>query len=428
MNILILGSGGREHAMAWKAAQSSRVSTVYCAPGNPGIAGLAKGVCVDVNQEDVPALKALIADKGIALVLVGPEAPLAAGVVDGLAGSGALVFGPCQAAARLEASKTFAKEFMERHNIPTAAYRAFTDAEAARAYMDEIGVPLVVKADGLAAGKGVTVAFKRDEALRAIEDAMVGHVFGSAGNQIIIEAFLEGEEASILAFCDGKTVVPMASSQDHKAAYDGDQGPNTGGMGAYSPAPVVTPALMEEIQRTILQPCVDGMASDGSPYIGVLYAGLMITRDGPKVVEFNCRFGDPETQVVLPRLTTDLIDVAEACCRGTLHQVDLLYTPKPCAAVVLASGGYPGDYAKGLEIRGIEAADAVPGVTVFHAGTREVHGQLQTHGGRVLAVSALGETLQDALDHAYAGVAEIAFEGMQYRKDIGQKAFKHLKE
>ena len=426
MNILILGSGGREHAMAWKAAQSSRVTTVFCAPGNPGMAALPKGVCVDVNPEDIPALRALIVVKTITLVLVGPEAPLAAGVVDGLADSGALVFGPCKAAARLEASKTFAKEFMERHNIPTASYRAFTDADAARAYVDEIGVPLVVKADGLAAGKGVTVAFAREEALQAIDDAMVGHVFGSAGSQIIIEAFLEGEEASILAFCDGKTVVPMASSQDHKAAYDGDLGPNTGGMGAYSPAPVVTPALMEEIKRTVLQPCVDGMVSDGSPYIGVLYAGLMITEAGPKVVEFNCRFGDPETQVVLPRLTTDLVDVAEACCRGTLDQIDLVYTPNPCAAVVLASGGYPGDYAKGLPITGLDAADVLPGVTVFHAGTKEVKGQLQTQGGRVLAVSALGETLQDALDHAYAGVGKIAFEGMQYRKDIGQKAFKHL--
>ncbi len=426
MNILILGSGGREHAMAWKAAQSNRVDHVFCAPGNPGMAALAKGSCVDVGQEDVPALKSLIAEKSIALVLVGPEAPLAAGVVDAMADSGALVFGPCQAAARLEASKTFAKEFMERHNIPTAAYRAFTDAAAARAYVDEIGVPLVVKADGLAAGKGVTVAFAREEALRAIDDAMVGNVFGSAGSQIIIEAFLDGEEASILAFCDGKTVIPMASSQDHKAAYDGDLGPNTGGMGAYSPAPVVTPALMDEIQRTVLQPCVDGMASDGSPYIGVLYAGLMITKDGPKVVEFNCRFGDPETQVVLPRLTTDLVDVAEACCLGKLDRIDLTYTPNPCAAVVLASGGYPGDYAKGLPISGIEAADAIEGVTVFHAGTRDADGQLVTQGGRVLAVSALGEDLQDALDHAYAGVKAITFEGMQYRTDIGQKAFKHL--
>jgi len=425
MNVLVLGGGGREHAMAWKAAQSVRVETVYCAPGNPGMASLDKGVCVGVDPEDFPALLALIREKGIDLVLVGPEAPLAAGVTDALAGSGALVFGPVKAAARLEASKTFAKEFMARHGIPTAAYRAFTDAAAARAYVDEIGVPLVVKADGLAAGKGVTVAFERDEALHAIDEAMVNGVFGDAGARIIIEAFLEGEEASILAFADGKTVIPMASSQDHKAAYDGDKGPNTGGMGAYSPAPLITPALMEEIQATILQPCVDGMAADGSPYVGVLYAGLMITKNGPRVVEFNCRFGDPETQVVLPRLTTDLVDVAEACCLGTLDRVGLAYTDRPCATVVMASEGYPGNYPKGRPITGISTADALEDVTVFHAGTKDVGGALVTSGGRVLAVTALGADLKEALARAYAGVNAIQFQGAQYRRDIGQKAFRH---
>jgi len=426
MNVLVLGGGGREHAMAWKAAQSSRVDTVYCAPGNPGIAALTKGVCVDVNPEDFPAVLALVAEKAIDLVLVGPEAPLAAGVTDALAASGALVFGPVKAAAQLEASKTFAKEFMARHQIPTAAYCAFTDADAAKAYVDQIGVPLVVKADGLAAGKGVTVAFERDEALRAIDDAMLNGVFGDAGARIIIEAFLDGEEASILAFADGKTVVPMASSQDHKAAYDGDTGPNTGGMGAYSPAPLVTPELLDEIQRTILQPCVDGMAAEGSPYVGVLYAGLMITKDGPKVVEFNCRFGDPETQVVLPRLTTDLVDVAEACCRGTLDKIDLAYTDRPAATVVMASEGYPGSYPKGRTISGIADADAMNDVIVFHAGTKLDGNSLVTSGGRVLAVTALGENLQLALEKAYEGVAAIHFEGAEYRKDIGQKAFKHL--
>lgn len=426
MNLLVLGGGGREHAMAWKAAQSSRVDTVYCAPGNPGIAGLEKGACVSVDPEDAGAVRALIAEKGIELVLVGPEAPLAAGVVDALAETGAMVFGPRKAAAQLEASKTFAKEFMARHKIPTAAYRAFADPDAARAYVDEIGVPLVVKADGLAAGKGVTVAFERDQAIQAIDDAMVGGVFGAAGSQIIIEAFLEGEEASILAFSDGKTVIPMASSQDHKAAYDGDTGPNTGGMGAYSPAPVVTPVLLEEIQHRILQPCVDGLAAEGTPYVGVLYAGLMITAKGPEVVEFNCRFGDPETQVVLPRLTTDLVDVAEACCRGTLDQISLEYTDQPAATVVLASEGYPGSYPKGRAITGIEDAEALDGVTVFHAGTRDNGGRLETSGGRVLAVTALGADLREALDRAYAGVARIHFDGMHYRRDIGQKAFKHL--
>jgi phosphoribosylamine--glycine ligase len=289
-----------------------------------------------------------------------------------------------------------------------------------------MGMPLVVKADGLAAGKGVTVAFAREQALQAIDDAMVGGVFGAAGNQIIIEAFLEGEEASILAFSDGKTVIPMASSQDHKAAHDGDTGPNTGGMGAYSPAPVVTPALQEEIQRRILQPCVDGLAAEGAPYVGVLYAGLMITAQGPEVVEFNCRFGDPETQVVLPRLLTDLVDVAEACCRGTLDQITLEYAEQPCATVVLASEGYPGAYPKGRAITGIADAEAAEGVTVFHAGTREDGGRLETSGGRVLAVTALGGDLQEALHRAYAGVARIHFDGMHYRKDIGRKAFKHL--
>lgn len=426
MNVLVLGGGGREHAMAWKAAQSARVNTVYCAPGNPGMAQLEKGVCVAVDPEDFTAIRILVAEKQIELVLVGPEAPLAAGVTDALADTGALVFGPSKAAAQLEASKTFAKAFMERHGIPTAAYRTFTDAAAAKAYVDEIGVPLVVKADGLAAGKGVTVAHQRETALRAIDDAMVGGVFGDAGSRIIVEAFLEGEEASILAFSDGKTVIPMASSQDHKAAYDGDTGPNTGGMGAYSPAPLVTPALMEVIQRTVLQPCVDGMAADGTPYVGVLYAGLMINASGPQVVEFNCRFGDPETQVVLPRLTTDLIDVAEACCRGTLDQIALAYTDEPCVAVVMASKGYPGSYPKGLPIAGIADADALDGVTVFHAGTRESGGQLVTSGGRVLAVTALGTDLQDALEKAYAGVKAIHFEGAEYRTDIGQKAFRHL--
>lgn len=426
MNVLILGGGGREHAMAWKAAQSPRVARVYCAPGNPGVASLAKGECVAMGQEDVPAIRAFIAEKDIKLVLVGPEAPLAAGVVDALADTGALIFGPVRAAAQLEASKAFAKEFMERHGIPTAAYRAFTEADAARAYVDEVGVPLVVKADGLAAGKGVTVAFDRETALRAIDEAMVGHVFGDAGDRLVIEAFLEGEEASILAFCDGKTVIPMASAQDHKAAYDGDQGPNTGGMGAYSPAPVVTPAVLEEVQRTILQRCVDGMAADGSPYVGILYAGLMITKDGPKVVEFNCRFGDPETQVVLPRLTADLVDIAEACCLGRLDQMTLAYTTDAAATVVMASAGYPGDYPKGLAISGLEEAARVPGVTVFHAGTKESGGVLVTNGGRVLTVTALGTTLREALERAYAGVKAIHFEGAEYRTDIGQKAFRHL--
>ena len=425
MNILVIGGGGREHAMAWKAAQSDEAETIYCAPGNPGMAQLEKATCVDTDTADFDAVIALIRDKNIGLVLVGPEAPLADGIVDALAGTDALVFGPCKAAARLEASKSFAKEFMARHNIPTAPYKAFNEAAAAKAYVDEIGVPLVVKADGLAAGKGVTVAMDKETAFKAIDDAMVTGVFGDAGSEIIIEGFLDGEEASILAFSDGKTVIPMASSQDHKPALDGDQGPNTGGMGAYSPAPVVTGALMETIQKTVLEPCVNGMAADGTPYIGVLYAGLMITKNGPEVVEFNCRFGDPETQVVLPRLTTDLVAVAKACCTGTLDQIALEYTPQACATIVMASEGYPGSYPKGLPITGIDAAEATD-TTVFHAGTKATDEGLVTSGGRVLAVTALGDSLKETLEKAYGGVDKIAFKGAHYRKDIGQKAFRHL--
>jgi len=425
MNILVIGGGGREHAMAWKAAQSPEAEAIYCAPGNPGMAALEKVTCLSVDPDDFAAVGKLIGEKNIGMVLVGPEAPLADGIVDALQPTGALVFGPCRAAARLEASKAFAKEFMARHNIPTAPYRAFDNAADARAYAMEVGAPLVVKADGLAAGKGVTVAFDEETAFQAIEDAMVTGVFGGAGSRIIIEGFLDGEEASILAFSDGKTVVPMASSQDHKAAYDGDKGPNTGGMGAYSPAPIITPVLMDEIQATILQPCIDGMASDGSPYVGVLYAGLMITAEGPRVVEFNCRFGDPETQVVLPRLTSDLIAVVRACCTGTLDQIELNYTSDACATVVLASEGYPGDYPKGRAITGIEDAERGESTLVFHAGTRLENGQLVTNGGRVLAVTALGSTLELTLERAYAGVEKIAFDGAHYRRDIGQKAFRH---
>lgn len=425
MNILVLGGGGREHAMAWKAAQSPLAETIYCAPGNPGMAQLDKAECVAVDAEDFAAVRQLVQDKHVAMVLVGPEAPLAAGIVDALADTGAMVFGPCKAAARLEASKAFAKEFMARHNIPTAPYAAFTDATAAKAYVERVGAPLVVKADGLAAGKGVTVAMDNETALQAIDDAMVTGVFGDAGSQIIIEGYLDGEEASILAFSDGKTVVPMASSQDHKAALDGDKGPNTGGMGAYSPAPVVTDALMARIQKEVLDPCVAGMAADGSPYIGVLYAGLMITKNGPEVVEFNCRFGDPETQVVLPRLTSDLVEIVRACCTGTLDAIALDYTSDACATIVMASEGYPASYPKGRAITGIEAAEADESTQVFHAGTGVKDGSLVTTGGRVLAVTAQAATLEETLKKAYAGVDKIHFDGAQFRTDIGQKAFRH---
>ncbi len=425
MKVLVIGSGGREHALAWKIAQSESVTKVYCAPGNPGVASLAKGENVAIAVGDVGGQRAFIEAQGIGLVVVGPEDPLADGVVDALEDL-CPVFGPRKAPAQLEASKAFAKAFMARHNIPTAAYAEFDTAAAAITYVKEQGAPIVVKADGLAAGKGVTVATDVDMAIAAINDAMVGKVFGDAGGKIIVEAFLEGEEASILAFADGKTVIPMVTSQDHKAAYDGDTGPNTGGMGAYSPAPVVTPEMLQRIEDEVLKPCVEGMAKDGTPYTGILYAGLMIGPDGPQVVEFNVRFGDPETQVVLPRMTSDIVPVFLACCNGTLDQADLSYDDGTCVTVVLASGGYPGSYEKGKVITGIADADADPQVTVFHAGTKQDGDDVVTNGGRVLAVTAWGDDLKATIERAYAGLVKVSFEGAQFRTDIGKKALDRL--
>ena len=426
MKILVIGSGGREHALAWKIAQSPLVSKVYGAPGNPGIAGLEKGVCVPLAVDDFAGIKAFVEQKEIDLTVVGPEDPLTKGLVDYLEEGGDRAFGPSAGAAQLEASKAFAKAFMERHHIPTAACAVFDDPAAAAAYVREKGAPIVIKADGLAAGKGVTVAMDVDAALRAIDEAMVRHAFGSAGARVVVEEFMAGEEASILAFCDGKTVVPMASSQDHKAVFDGDQGPNTGGMGAYSPAPVVTPELEKSILETVLEPVVRGMAEEGHPYRGILYAGLMITDGGPKVVEFNVRFGDPETQVVLPRMKTDLVQVMLACCEGRLDGEVIEYHEAPCVTVVMASGGYPGNYVKGKPISGIGDAETEPGVCVFHAGTKLENGELLTAGGRVLNVTATGEGLPETIAKAYRAVKRIQFEGAQYRNDIGGKALKRL--
>ncbi len=426
MKVLIIGGGGRENALAWKIAQSPLVSQVIGAPGNPGIALLEKGACAPVDVNDFAGIKALIEEKDISLTVVGPEDPLANGLVDYLEQGGEAVFGPSKAAARLEGSKAFAKDFMRRHGIPTAAHAVFDNAEEAVAYVRAQGGPIVVKADGLAAGKGVTVALDTETAVRAIEEAMLGRAFGDAGARVVLEEYMEGEEASILAFCDGKTVVPMASSQDHKAAYDGDQGPNTGGMGAYSPAPVVTAELSRRIYDEVLAPCVAGMAADGTPYKGILYAGLMITAAGPRVVEFNVRFGDPETQVVLPRMASDLVPVLLACVNGTLGTLDIEYTDNPCVSVVMASGGYPRDYEKGKEITGIAEAEKIPGVSVFHAGTRLDGTRLLTNGGRVLNVTANGADLPAAIRSAYAAVEMIQFEGAHYRTDIGRKALRRL--
>jgi phosphoribosylamine--glycine ligase len=424
VNVLIIGSGGREHALTWKITQSPLVRKVYCAPGNPGIAQYA--TCVDIGVKDFDKLIAFARDNRIDLTIVGPEDPLAAGIVDRFAAEGLKAFGPSGAAAQLEASKAFAKRIMAKYGIPTAEYAEFTDAEAAITYVREKGAPIVVKADGLAAGKGVTVAQDVDAAVAAIREAMVDKAFGAAGNSVILEECLVGEEASILAFCDGKTVVPMVSSQDHKPVYDGDQGPNTGGMGAYSPAPVVTPELASEIETRVLRACVDGMAQEGIPYKGVLYAGLMITAQGPKVIEFNCRFGDPEVQVVLPRMTSDMVPVLLACCDGTLDPTAISWDHGAAVTVVMASGGYPKDYQKGKVITGIDKAERAGNVIVFHAGTKDHGGKLATNGGRVLNVTACGADIRSTIKHAYEAVHKIHFDGAHFRTDIGQKALKHL--
>lgn len=426
MNVLVIGSGGREHALAWKIAQSPLVDKVYGAPGNPGIERLEKGICVNVPSDNFEMLTAYVEAQNITLTVVGPEAPLAKGITDAFEAGGRCVFGPSMRAARLEASKSFAKDFMARHNIPTADYAIFEAADDAVAYTHEIGAPVVVKADGLAAGKGVIVARSLEQAEAAIRDIMERRVFGDAGDRVVIEECLVGEEASILAFCDGKVVRPMASSQDHKPALDNDEGPNTGGMGAYSPAPVVTDKIMEQITRDILEPCVRGMAAEGAPYKGILYAGLMITDKGPRVIEFNVRFGDPEIQAILPRMETDIVPVLMACCEGRLDQHALEYSDWPCVTVVMASGGYPGAYEKGKVIRGVDTAEALGNVVVFFAGVKEHRDDLVTAGGRVLNVTAAAPTLADAVEKAYGAVGRIHFEGAHYRTDIARKALLRL--
>lgn len=426
MNVLVIGSGGREHALAWKIAQSPLVEKVYGAPGNPGIDRLEKGACINVGVNDFEALDTYIEAEGIDLTVVGPEVPLVHGIVDFLEERGKRVFGPSKKAAQLEGSKSFAKEFMARHGIPTAESRTFDDLQEALAYVRSQPAPIVIKADGLAAGKGVTVAVSQAEAEAAIYAAMAEGAFGEAGARVVVEEYLTGEEASILAFCDGRTVKPLASSQDHKPVGENDEGPNTGGMGAYSPAPVVTDALMEEIVWDVLVPTSAGMAKEGMPYKGILYAGLMITENGPKVIEYNVRFGDPETQAILPRMETDLVPALLACCNGTLDSCEIRYSPRPCVSVVMASEGYPGVYAKAKEITGVDEAEALEDVAVFAAGVKRKGDQLFSSGGRVLNVTALGNTQRAAMEKAYQAVSCIHFEGAFYRRDIGAKALKHL--
>jgi len=422
MKVLVIGSGGREHALAWKLAQSRRVSEVIVAPGNAGTAAEPQCRNAPVRADDLDGLLELAEAEDVALTVVGPEVPLVAGVVDRFRAAGRRIFGPTAAAARLEGSKAFAKDFLKRHGIPTALYAVHTDVDAALAYIRDKGAPIVVKADGLAAGKGVVVAMTLAEAEAAVRDMLSGNAFGDAGARVVIEEFLEGEEASFISMVDGRTALPMATSQDHKRVGDGDTGPNTGGMGAYSPAPVVTPEVHERIMREVVQPTVDGMAADGHPFTGFLYAGLMVGADGaPKVIEFNVRFGDPETQPVLLRLQSDLVDLVEAALDGRLDSTEAVWDRRPSLGVVMAARPYPGPPVTGDPIAGL---DAVPDdVKVFHAGTAlDGDGRVVSAGGRVLCVTTLGDTVADAQRRAYAGVDAISWEHAFCRRDIGWRA------
>ncbi len=422
MKILIIGGGGREHALAWRLSRESARHQLYCAPGNAGTAAVATNV--PIGAEELEELTAWAAAERPDLTVVGPEAPLCAGVADRLAALGLAVFGPVKAAARIEGSKRFAKEVMAAAGVPTARAETFTGATAARRALDSFTLPLVVKADGIAAGKGVIICQTRAEAEAAIDDILVKGLFGSAGRELLLEEFLDGEEASILALVDGERVALLPSSQDHKRIFDGDAGPNTGGMGAYSPAPVVTAPLLQRIEAEIIRPVVAELARRGIIYRGVLYAGLMIGEAGPKVLEFNCRFGDPETQALLPRIESDLAPLLLACARGSLDPAQLQISDAPCATVVMASAGYPGDFPRGLPIRGLAEAGAMERVVVFHGGTAvAANGGVVTSGGRVLAVTASGHDMRSAVDRAYEAVARITFDGAHYRRDIARRAF-----
>jgi len=423
MKLLVIGSGGREHALAWKLAQSPRVSEVLVAPGNAGTATEAKCRNVAVAATDIDGLLSLVAKTGVTLTVVGPEQPLVAGVVDAFRSAGHRIFGPTAAAAQLEGSKAYAKDFLQRHGIPTAFYEVHTDADAALAFVRGKGAPIVIKADGLAAGKGVIVAMSLDEAEAAVRDMLEGNAFGDAGARVVIEEFLDGEEASFISMVDGRTALPMATSQDHKRVGDGDTGPNTGGMGAYSPAPVVTPEVHARVMREIVEPTVQGMIDDGIPFTGFLYAGLMIDADGaPKVIEFNVRFGDPETQPVMLRLESDLVDLVEAAIAGRLHATQARWTPRSSLGVVMASRPYPDTPIAGDAIHGLDVP-LPSGSKVFHAGTAlDAHGHVIATGGRVLCVCALGASVADAQRDAYAALANIGWDSEFHRSDIGWRA------
>ncbi|GAA0374514.1 phosphoribosylamine--glycine ligase [Bowmanella denitrificans] len=422
MKVLIIGGGGREHALAWKAAQSEQVSQVFIAPGNAGTELEPNIQNVAIGAENIGGLLAFAQQEKIDLTIVGPEAPLVLGVVDKFQAAGLRIFGPSQAAAQLEGSKAFTKDFLARHNIPTAAYQTFTEVGPALDYVKQQGAPIVVKADGLAAGKGVIVAMTEQEAEDAIRDMLAGNAFGDAGSRVVIEEFLSGEEASFIVMVDGKNVLSFATSQDHKRVGDGDQGPNTGGMGAYSPAPVVTADVHQRILNEVIFPTVQGMASEGHPYVGFLYAGLMITSDGtPKVIEYNCRFGDPETQPIMLRLQSDLVGLCEAALDGKLDNTQIDFDARAAVGVVLAAKGYPSDYPKGDVISGLGNGESAT-AKVFHAGTKMQEGQVVTNGGRVLCATALGETVSEAQQNAYKLVEEISWNGMFCRKDIAWRA------
>ncbi|EMF5056251.1 MULTISPECIES: phosphoribosylamine--glycine ligase [Serratia] len=422
MNILIIGNGGREHALAWKAAQSPLADKVYVAPGNAGTALEANLENVAIAATDIPALVAFAQSHDIGLTIVGPEAPLVIGVVDAFQAAGLKIFGPSQAAAQLEGSKAFTKDFLARHRIPTAEYENFTEVEPALAYVRSKSAPIVIKADGLAAGKGVIVAMTLQEAEEAVRDMLAGNAFGDAGHRIVVEEFLDGEEASFIVMVDGENVVPMATSQDHKRVGDGDTGPNTGGMGAYSPAPVVTDEIHRRAMDQVIWPTVRGMAAEGNTYVGFLYAGLMIAADGqPKVIEFNCRFGDPETQPIMLRLRSDLVELCLAGAEGRLNEKSSDWDERPALGVVLAAGGYPGDYRNGEVIQGLPQRESADG-KVFHAGTRLQGNDVVTSGGRVLCVTALGDTVAQAQQRAYQLAEGIQWPGSFCRKDIGYRA------
>lgn len=424
MRILVIGSGGREHALVWKIAQSKLADKIFCAPGNGGISQAAE--CIDIKAQDLPRLLDFARKEKIDLTVVGPEAPLSLGIVDEFRNYKLRIFGPAKLAAQLEASKVFAKELMAKYNVPTADFKVFDNADEAKKYIEKIGTPCVVKADGLAQGKGVVVAKSVDEAKQAVTQMMQEKIFGDAGNKVIIEECLEGQEASIIVFTDAKEVVPLASSQDHKRIFDGDKGPNTGGMGAYSPAPVVTPQVFQEILEKIVYRTIGGLAKEGIDYKGVLYAGVMLTGGGPKTLEFNVRFGDPETQAILPRLNADLLEVMLATAEVKLNKIaksgGLKWDNRACACVVCASGGYPGEYEKGKEIFGLDEAARIKDAVVFHSGTKKENNKIFTSGGRVLGVTGLGNTIKDAIDKTYQAIGKINFEGMHYRKDIGYRA------